>query len=159
MISEEIFHYDEIQFNLQMNSKVSACLFLPFLCGTWKPEKQLWLTLGWGHCSTVTVGALPPFSYYGAAEETPTPTANQLQIQYCVFPSVMVCSCLLPSLKSKAIDITCISSHGNLFLSQALGAQSLYGKHVSMLHCSARDGQVEARGEQGCTRCSAELLS
>ena len=46
----EIFHYDEIQSNLQMNSRFLASLSFPFLCGTWKPEKQLWLTLDWGHC-------------------------------------------------------------------------------------------------------------
>lgn len=74
----DILHYDEFQSNLQMNSRLLASLFFPFLCGTRKPVKQLWLTLGWDHCSAVTVSELPPFSYYGAAEGTPTHTAEQL---------------------------------------------------------------------------------
>lgn len=76
----EIFHYDDIRSNLQMNSRFLASLFFPFLCGTWNPEKQLWLTLNWGHWSVVTVSALPLSSYSGAAEGTPTHTAEQLQV-------------------------------------------------------------------------------
>lgn len=116
-IRERFFHYQQMQFKLQMNSKFFFFFFSLFPCVTWKPEKKAVVDLRlrslWHyHCQYSTT----LFILWCSKGDSWPCSGEALG---SVFASMMVCSCPLPSLKNKAIVIIHISSSGNLFLSPA----------------------------------------
>lgn len=152
---EKIFHLDDVQSNLQMNSGFLASLFLAFCCAH-KNQKTShgWL---WTRVTVVLSLSVLYHSLHAMEQQKRLPQQNRaehLQIRQFVFAPAVVCS----SLKSKVqltplspamvISLSCWRMYG-----QALGTQSPYSKYLSILHLP----EDEERGEQGCSWCSAEF--